>query len=115
MGNMEEQLDRREEINTAMKRAILRDLQQLLHEHHALVSLFKTALERMPNNDYKVVIRADKRSAGTHERTFNAPTIDDVATLIVGENTRYCAYTSQYWATKKIYETHRSYDTLYCN
>ncbi|KAF8792564.1 hypothetical protein HNY73_004144 [Argiope bruennichi] len=39
--NMEEQLDRREEINPAMKRAILRDLQQLLHGHNALVRLFK--------------------------------------------------------------------------
>lgn len=64
MGNMEEQLDRRQEINAqnkkwinaAMKRAILQDLQQLLHEHHVLVRLFKTALERMPNDDYKVVI-----------------------------------------------------------
>ncbi|XP_037959155.1 uncharacterized protein LOC119688554 [Teleopsis dalmanni] len=61
MGNMMEQLERRQEINTAMKIAILQDLQQLLHEHHALVRLFKTALERMPHDNYKVVIRADKR------------------------------------------------------
>jgi hypothetical protein len=60
MGNMEEQLDQRQTINTAMKRAILQDLQQLLHEHHALVRLFKTVLDRMPSDDYKVVIRADK-------------------------------------------------------
>lgn len=43
MGNMDEQLDRRQRINTATKRAILQDLQQMLHEHHALVRLFKTA------------------------------------------------------------------------
>lgn len=71
MGNMEEQLDRRQEINTAMKRAILQDLQQLLHEHHALVRQFKTALERMPNDDYKVVIRADKRPAGTKNVVYH--------------------------------------------
>ncbi|XP_053964257.1 uncharacterized protein LOC128867188 [Anastrepha ludens] len=59
MGNMEEQLDRRQGINAAMKIVILKDLQQLLHEHYALVRLFKSALERMPNDDYKVVIRAD--------------------------------------------------------
>ncbi|GBP96758.1 hypothetical protein EVAR_69015_1 [Eumeta japonica] len=57
---------------------ILHDLQQLLDEQHALVRLFKTALERMPN-DYKIVIRADKRPAGSLERAFNAPTIDEVA------------------------------------
>lgn len=50
MGNMEEQLDRRLEINAGMKRAILQDLQCLLREHHALVRLFKIALERMPSD-----------------------------------------------------------------
>ncbi|GBP49808.1 ATP-dependent DNA helicase pif1 [Eumeta japonica] len=85
MGNIEEQLDRRQEIHRTMKRVILHDLQQLLHEQHALVRLFKTALERMPNDDYEIVIRADKRPARSHERTFNAPTIDKVAVLVVGE------------------------------
>ncbi|GBP93879.1 hypothetical protein EVAR_56688_1 [Eumeta japonica] len=41
MDNTEERLDRHQEINAAMKRAILQDLQQLLHEHHALVRLFE--------------------------------------------------------------------------
>lgn len=73
-------------INTAMKREILQDLQQLLHVHHALVRLFKSALERIPNDEYNVVIRAEqKRPSGKHERTFNAPTIDEVAILIVGK------------------------------
>ncbi|GFU87081.1 helitron_like_N domain-containing protein [Trichonephila clavipes] len=31
------------------------------------------------------VIRADKRPVGQHERQFNAPTIDEVAIVIVGE------------------------------
>ena len=67
----------------------------------------------MPNNDYKVVIRADKRPAGTHEWTFNAPTIDKVAILIVGENlgTRDIVLTRRDTGQlQKIYETHRSYD-----
>ncbi|CAH2103518.1 unnamed protein product [Euphydryas editha] len=93
MGNVEEQLDRRQEINTTMKRAILQDLQQLLHKRHAFIysfRLFKTALERMLNDDYKVVTRVDKRPAGTHECTFNSPTIDEVAILIVFENLETC-------------------------
>ncbi|XP_050340249.1 uncharacterized protein LOC126766536 [Bactrocera neohumeralis] len=113
---MEKQLDRRQEINTATKRAILQDLQQMLHEHHALVRLFKTALERMPSDDFKVVIRADKRPAGTHERKFNTPTIDEVAILIVGENleTRDIVLTrgNTGQLQKVLYETHRSYDAL---
>ena len=66
-----------------MKKEIIQDLQQILHEHHALIRLFKTALDRMPSDDYKVVIRADKRPAGTHERQFNAPTIDEVAIIVL--------------------------------
>ncbi|XP_030246683.1 uncharacterized protein LOC115565616 [Drosophila navojoa] len=115
MGNMEEQLDRRQEINTAMKRAILQDLQQMLHEHHELVKLFKTALERMLRDDYKVVIRVDKRPPGTHKRTFNAPTIDEVAILIVGKSleARDIVLTRRSTGQlQRISETHRSYDAL---
>lgn len=37
------------------------------------------------------MIRADKRTSRTHERIFNAPTIDEVAILIVGVNLeRHC-------------------------
>ncbi|XP_050321330.1 uncharacterized protein LOC126753698 [Bactrocera neohumeralis] len=115
MGNVEHQLDQRQTINTVMRRGILRDLQQLLHEHHALVRLFKTALDRMPNDDYKVVVRADKRPAGTHERQFNAPTIDEVAVVIVGESreSRDIVLTRRdSGQLQRISETHRSYDAL---
>lgn len=115
MGNVEEQLDRRLAINAAMKREILQDLQELIHENHALVRLFKTALDRMPSDEYKVVIRADKRPAGTHERQFNAPTIDEVAVAIVGENlkTRDIVLTRRdSGQLQRVYETHRSYDAL---
>ena len=80
-----------------------------------MVKLFRTALERMPNNDYKVIIRAGKRPAGTHEPTFNAPTTDEDAILIVGENvgTRDIVLTRRDTGQlQHIYETHRSYDAL---
>ena len=76
-----------------------------------MVKLFRTALERMPTNDYKVIIRAGKRPAGTYEPTFNAPTIDEVAILIVGENveTRDIVLTHRDTVQlQQIYETHRS-------
>ncbi|CAH2103591.1 unnamed protein product [Euphydryas editha] len=55
---------------------------------HACVQVrqFETTLERVPNYEYKAVIKADERPAGTYEHTFNAATIDEVAILIVGEN-----------------------------
>ena len=72
----------------------------------------------MPNDDYKVVIRADKRPAGTHERRFNAPTIDEVAILIVGENleTRDIVLTRRDTGQlQKIYETHHEKHMTRCN
>ncbi|XP_017873029.1 PREDICTED: uncharacterized protein LOC108620638 [Drosophila arizonae] len=87
----------------------------MLHEHHALVKLLKTALERMPRDDYKVVIRADKRPAGEHERTFNAPTIDEMAIQIVGEclGARDIVLTRRSTEQlQRISETHCSYDAL---
>lgn len=115
MGNMEEELDRRQTLNNTMRRVILGDLQELIHEHNALVRLFKTALQRMPSDEYKILIRADKRPAGTHERQFNAPTIDEVAVVIVGENceSRDIVLTRRdSGQLQRISETHRSYDAL---
>ncbi|XP_022165050.1 uncharacterized protein LOC111030043 [Myzus persicae] len=40
----------------------------------------------MLSDNYKIVIRADKTPAGQHARRFNAPTIDEVAIFVVGEN-----------------------------
>lgn len=45
--------------------------------------LFQTALERMPSDDHRIVIRADKTPVGEHARRFNAPTMDEVAIVIV--------------------------------
>ncbi|GIY10833.1 hypothetical protein CDAR_27261 [Caerostris darwini] len=43
------------------------------------------APEQTPADYYKVVIRADKTPVGQHERQYNAPTIDEVAIVIVVE------------------------------
>ena len=40
----------------------------------------------MLSDNHKIVIKADKTPAGQHVRRFNAPTIDEVAIVIVGEN-----------------------------
>ncbi|GBP33831.1 hypothetical protein EVAR_25433_1 [Eumeta japonica] len=45
--------------------------------------MFKTALERMPSDTHKFVIRADCTPTGEHVRRFNAPTVNDVAAIIV--------------------------------
>lgn len=90
-------------------------LQRLLHEHNQLIQLFKTALEMMPSDDHKIVIRADKRPAGEHERRFNAPMLNEVAIVVVGENMESRDIVIQRrdgGNLQRINETHRSYDAL---
>lgn len=67
-----------------MEREILYDLQLVPNDNH--VWLFKTALERMLYDDYKVVIRNDKRPAGIHKPRSKVSTINEVVILIVDEN-----------------------------
>lgn len=83
-------VNQRYAINRVTRREIIMQLQQLLHEHNQLIQLFKTLLEIMPSDDHKIVIRADKRLAGEYERRFNAPMLNKVAIVVVGENMKSC-------------------------
>ena len=90
------------------------DLQQMLHRINTYVQNFKSALQRMPSNEYRVVIRADLCPRGEHERRFNAPVSNEVAVVIVGNNfeRRDIVLQRQNNQLHRISETHRSYDTL---
>lgn len=68
----------------------------------------------MPSDNHKIVIRADKTPAGEHARRFNAPTIDDVAIVIVGEEfqSRDIVLHRRNNQLQRVSETHRSYDAL---
>ncbi|GFX64843.1 helitron_like_N domain-containing protein [Trichonephila clavipes] len=68
----------------------------------------------MPADDFAVVIRADKRPVGQHERQFNAPTIDEVAIVIVGVEfeSRDIILHCRSGDIQRVSETHRSYDGL---
>lgn len=115
LGNSDAEINQRCAISRAVKREIIGQLQQLLHENNQLITLFKTALETMPSDDHKIVIRADKRPAGEHERRFNAPTLNEVAIVVVGENleSRDIVIRRRNGNNlQRIYETHRSYDAL---
>ena len=74
------------------------------------------ALERMPADNYAIVIKADKTPAVQHERQYNAPTINEVAILIVGTefNSRDIVLHRRDGNIQRVSETHRSYDALQC-
>lgn len=51
-----------------------------------MITLFKTTLDHMPSDSHNIVIRADKTPVGQHAWRFKAPTIDEVAIVMVGKN-----------------------------
>lgn len=114
IGDTNEQVDQRCAFNSDTRREIVESLQNLFHERNELVRLFTTAIEQMPADDYKVVIRADKAPAGEHERRYNAPTIDEVAIVIVGDEfeSRDIILHRRNDNIQRVAETHRSYDAL---
>lgn len=57
----------------------------MLHDHNGLLGLFKNVLDRMLTDYHQIVIKADKRPNGAHDRQYNAPTIDEVAIFVVGD------------------------------
>ncbi|CAG5115735.1 unnamed protein product, partial [Candidula unifasciata] len=114
MGNIDQQINQRCRFNKGTQRDIVAALQNLFDQHNKLIRLFRTALQQMPADDYRVVLRADKTPVGQHERQYNAPTIDEVANVMVGEefNSRDIILHRRNGDVQRVSETHRSYDGL---
>ncbi|XP_039967813.1 uncharacterized protein LOC120779533 [Bactrocera tryoni] len=114
IGDENRELDKRSAIALNTRREIICELQRFFHQHNALVQLFKIALDRMPSDHHKIVIRADRTPFGEHERRFNAPTIDEVAIVIHGEQfqSRDIILHRKNDKLQRVSELHRSYDAL---
>ena len=80
MGNTDAEVDRCCAHNPTVKLTIVQGLYTFLHQNNGLVRIFKIALNRMSSDSHIIVIRSYKTPAGEHERRFNSPTIDEVAT-----------------------------------
>ena len=86
MGDDRKEVQQRCKNMPGVRQDIVEKLQRMVHEHHIYVALFKTALQRMPTDQYKVLIRADMKPAGEHARRFNEPIADQVAVVISGND-----------------------------
>ncbi|GBL75931.1 hypothetical protein AVEN_234262-1 [Araneus ventricosus] len=64
-------------------REIVLDIQRLLHQHNSLVRLFRMALELKSTHQCKLIIRTDKTPVEEHERRFKALTVNEVAIVMV--------------------------------
>ncbi|XP_044741908.1 uncharacterized protein LOC123302880 [Chrysoperla carnea] len=115
MGDNQLEFDQRCANIKGLRREIIRELQDFLHEHNRLINQFETARERMVSDRYKILIRADKKPVGEHERRFNAPVVDEVAVVIVNNNNsnkRDIIIQRRSNTLQRINETHRCYDAL---
>ncbi|XP_054259695.1 uncharacterized protein LOC128984403 [Macrosteles quadrilineatus] len=71
-------------------------------------------MDQWPADELKVIIRADRRPPGEHERRFNAPTTNEIAAVIVGNEfeTRDIVLRRRDETLVRVAETHRFYDAL---
>ncbi|GBN51941.1 hypothetical protein AVEN_201741-1 [Araneus ventricosus] len=75
IGDEQMEVEQRSDYIPGARRQIILDLHRMLHKRNNLIKTFKTALEQMPTDEYKAAIKADRRSAGEHERRFDAPQV----------------------------------------
>ncbi|GFY73494.1 helitron_like_N domain-containing protein [Trichonephila inaurata madagascariensis] len=68
----------------------------------------------MPSETHKIVIHADKTPVGEHVRRYNAPTINEVAIVMVGDQfqPRDIVLHQRNDLLINVGETHRCYDAL---
>ncbi|XP_039968813.1 uncharacterized protein LOC120780616 [Bactrocera tryoni] len=71
-------------------------------------------MDRLPSDNHRIVIRADKTPTGEHSRRFHAPTIDGVAIVIVGDQfqSRDIILHRRNEQLQRVSELHRCYDAL---
>jgi len=77
--------------------------------------LFKRVSPQLRNDDYQIIIKTDKVPSGEHAGRFNAPTVDEVAVIMVGDpvDNRAIKITRRNSTVSKISDLHRSYDALH--
>jgi len=108
MGDENVQVDQRCDTIPATKRHIISSLHKIFNQHNASVKLFKTSINNLPTDNYGVQIRANKTPVGHHAGCYNAPPINEVAVIIVGEesDTRDLVLQRRNNTIERVVETH---------
>ncbi|XP_044577085.1 uncharacterized protein LOC123260163 [Cotesia glomerata] len=101
-------------LNSPFARRIVSELDALLNEHNELLKFFKAHMHKLQSDNHAIVINPDRTPAGEHVRRFNAPVVEDVAGIIVGDRTamRQIMTRRRNNDLQFISDTHRSYDAL---
>ncbi|XP_023224699.1 uncharacterized protein LOC111625712 [Centruroides sculpturatus] len=101
-------------LDSFFARRIVSELDALLNEHNELLKIFKSHMHKLQSDNHAIVINPDKTPAGEHVRRFNAPVVDDVAGIMVGDRTgaREIVIRRRNNNLQFTADTHRSYDAL---
>ncbi|CAF3254328.1 unnamed protein product [Rotaria sp. Silwood2] len=114
MGDEQQQARQRCNNIPGTRQDIVIDLQRMLHQYNSYVHIFKSTLEKMLSDEYRVVISADKKPAREHARRFNEPSTNEVAVIIAGNEfeRQDIILEKKNNQLQRVAETHRSYDAL---
>jgi len=114
IGDDELQSQRRSAVISNVKADVILLFQTFLQKHNELIKLLKSTLEKMPTDECRMVLKADKIPANEHERCFNLPTIKEVAVVINGNEFVNRDILLQKRSNKylRVQETDKSYDAL---
>uniref|UniRef100_A0A182HPH8 Helitron helicase-like domain-containing protein n=1 Tax=Anopheles arabiensis TaxID=7173 RepID=A0A182HPH8_ANOAR len=101
-------------LSSISARRIVYELDALLNEHNVLLNSFKSHMHELTSDNYAIVINPDKTPSGEHVRRFNAPVMNDVAEIVVGDrtSTREIVIRRRNNNLEFISDIHRSYDAL---
>ncbi|GFU35281.1 uncharacterized protein TNCV_2143451 [Trichonephila clavipes] len=118
MGDEEQQANTRciyNHIEQMEEGEIVELLQTVLQNHNKFLQLFKTLSNRLQNDNYAIVIKADKVPYGEHAGTYKVPTINEVAVVMTGDPTerRDICVQRRGNTVQTIQDNHRSYDALH--
>ncbi|XP_044596953.1 uncharacterized protein LOC123273577 [Cotesia glomerata] len=117
IGNCEERVTTRCQYNfieQVEERAIVILLENFLEDQNQLLQLIKRVSPRLQDDNYQIVIKADKVPLGEHASRFNTQTVDEVAVIMVGDpvDKRSIKITRRDNTISTISDLHRSYDAL---
>ncbi|XP_016661099.1 uncharacterized protein LOC107884118 [Acyrthosiphon pisum] len=100
-----------------LKRGLIESLQTVLRENNHLIQSFRSNIESRSFDElqnFKLIIHADRVPQDEHRGQYNAPTIDEVAVLLVNEDKgpRDIVLHGQSGQLSRVSELNRSYDAL---
>ncbi|XP_022831022.1 uncharacterized protein LOC111359654 [Spodoptera litura] len=109
-----DQLSLRANMAPTLKIDLINELQTVLNSHNIYVRSFKHSIELNNPESLKLIIHSDRTPQTEHQGRYNAPSINEVAVLLVDEDKgpRDIVLHGRDGQLKRVSELHRAYDPL---